>query len=189
MAGMSLLRDNIAECVAVLEGLAALEPAVDRAADLLAGVVRAGGVVTAAGNGGSAADAMHFMTELVCRFERERRAFPAICLNASGGDLTAIANDFTYDAVFARQVEAFNGPGSLFVGITTSGKSPNVLAALHAAKDRGAATLALLGRDGGDAAGVADVELCVAGPTTARIQEAHQLLIHTLCGAVERAVG
>ena len=186
---MSLLEANIAEARACLAGLAELGGAVDRAAALLCDTVGGGGTVLIGGNGGSAADAMHFSTELICRFERDRRPYRSICMNASGGDLTAIANDYTYADVFTRQVRAFAGPGDLVVGISTSGNSPNVVAALQTARETGAASIALLGRDGGDARGLATVDLCVDGPTTARIQEAHQLLIHTLCGLVEQRDG
>ena len=186
---MSLLEDNVDAAVATLEGLRGLRDAVDAAAELLVRTLTGGGLVVTGGNGGSAADAMHLATELVCRFERQRRGYPALCMNASGGDLTAIANDFAYERVFARQVEAFCGPGDLVVLLSTSGTSPNVRLALEEAKARGAASLTLLGRDGGAAAGLATVELCVPGTSTARIQEAHKVLIHTLCGLVEARVG
>ena len=185
---MSRLEENIEEARACFAGLIALSDGVDRAVALIADTVCGGGVVLTGGNGGSAADAMHFSTELICRFERERRPYRSICMNASGGDLTAISNDYTYADVFARQVHAFAAAGDLVIGLSTSGNSPNVVAALKAARQTGAASIALLGRDGGDARGLATLDLCVDGPTTARVQEAHQLLIHTLCGAVEDEV-
>ena len=184
---MSLLEDNVDQAIATFERLRGMTPNLEAAAASLTDTLARGGLVATGGNGGSAADAMHLATELVCRFEKQRRAYPALCMNSSGGDLTAIANDFDYDRVFERQVEAFCGPGDLVVLLSTSGNSPNVVRGLEAASSCGAASLALLGRDGGRAAGLADVELRVEGNSTARIQEAHKLLIHTLCGLVETA--
>ncbi len=145
----------------------------------------ASGKVLICGNGGSAADAAHFATELVVRFAAERPAYPAICLSNDGGTLTAAGNDYGFDEVFARQVAAFGQEGDLLVCLTTSGKSRNIERALREAKTRGLQTIAFLGRDGGAAKGLADVELLVPSESTARIQEAHQLLIHILCQTLE----
>jgi phosphoheptose isomerase len=137
------------------------------------------------GNGGSAADASHFATEFVVRFLKDRPAYPAICLAGDGGLLTAVGNDYGFDEIFARQVAAFGLPGDLLICLTTSGKSRNVERALEEAKARKLKTIAFLGRDGGSTIGMADVDLLVRGDLTARIQEAHQLLLHVLCETVE----
>ncbi|PYJ44695.1 MAG: phosphoheptose isomerase, partial [Verrucomicrobia bacterium] len=140
------------------------------------------------GNGGSAADASHFATELVVRFTKDRRAQPAICLASDGGLLTAAANDYGFDEIFARQVAAFGQPGDALICLTTSGKSKNIVRALEEAKARKLKTIALLGRDGGSTIGVADVDLLVRSNSTARIQEAHQLLLHILCEIIEARI-
>lgn len=180
-----MLHDAINEAVATFESIRGLEGELGRAVGLVSSALLNGNKLLACGNGGSAADAAHLTTEFVCRFVDDRRPFPAICLNTHGGDLTAISNDYGYEQVFARQVRAFGKPGDVLVALTTSGKSPNVRNALVAAKDIGVSAVALLGRDGGDAVGIADVDLLVPGDKTIRIQEAHQLLLHTLCEVVE----
>jgi D-sedoheptulose 7-phosphate isomerase len=124
-------------------------------------------------------------TEFVCRFMTDRRPFPAICLNAHGGDLTAIGNDYAFTQVFQRQVYAFGKPGDVLLAITTTGNSENIRLAIAAANDIGMTSIALLGRDGGACRGLATVELLVPGDVTARIQEAQKLLIHTICESVE----
>ncbi|MEM9294667.1 MAG: SIS domain-containing protein [Planctomycetota bacterium] len=177
----------VEEAAALLGRVAGLEAELDRAAGLLVASLRAGGKALACGNGGSAADAAHFTTELVVRFEADRRGLPAVSLSSHGGDLTAIGNDLDFERVFARQVEALGRPGDVLLAISTSGQSPNVVAGLRRAKEMGLRTVALLGRDGGACRGLADVELIVPHERTARIQEVHQLLLHALCGAVDRA--
>jgi phosphoheptose isomerase len=183
---MSLLRRNVDAATATLQSLLALESRVEEAATLIAGAFAAGKKLLACGNGGSAADAMHLATELVVRFERDRRPYPALSLAASGGDLTAIANDYTFADVFARQVEALGQPGDVLVAVTTSGRSENVRRALEVAGRRELKTIALLGHDGGPSRGLAQVELLVPSLVTARIQEAHKILIHTLCEGIEQ---
>ena len=153
---------------------------------VLADCLKYGGKVMACGNGGSAADACHLATELLCRFEQERRALPAISLTADGSFLTAAGNDYAFERVFSRQVEGLARAGDVLVVFSTSGNSPNILLALRMAREKGIKSVALLGRDGGKAAGLADVEIIVPDPVTARIQEAHQRIIHLLCGVVER---
>jgi phosphoheptose isomerase len=180
-----VLRTNIADAVGVLEQLAGLESLIEAAAAMIAAALLSGHKLLACGNGGSAADASHLTTEFVARYDRERRAYPAISLAAHGGDLTAISNDYSFAELFARQVKAFGLPGDVLVVFTTSGKSENVLRALRAAKEMGVKTIAFLGRDGGMCAGLADVELLVAGTITARIQEGHKFLLHTVCELVE----
>jgi phosphoheptose isomerase len=180
-----VVRTNIADAVGVLEQLAGLESQIEAAAAMIAAALLSGHKLLACGNGGSAADASHLTTEFVARYDRERRAYPAISLAAHGGDLTAISNDYSFADLFARQVKAFGLPGDVLVVFTTSGKSENVLRALRAAKEMGVKTIAFLGRDGGMCAGLADVELLVAGTITARIQEGHKFLLHTVCELVE----
>ena len=155
------------------------------AADLIEQCLRAGNKLLVCGNGGSAADAAHFATELVVRFAKDRRAYPAICLAGDGGLLTAAGNDYGFDEIFARQVAAVGVPGDMLICLTTSGKSRNVERALEEAKAHKLKTIAFLGRDGGSTIGMADVELLVRSNSTARIQESHQLLLHVLCETIE----
>jgi phosphoheptose isomerase len=176
---------NIADATAVLQQLAGLEAQVEAAATIIAEALLSGHKLLACGNGGSAADASHLTTEFVARFDRERRAYPAISLAAHSGDLTAIGNDYSFADLFARQVQAYGKPGDALVVFTTTGNSENVFRALVAAKDLKLKTVALLGRDGGECAGFADVELLVRGKTTARIQEGHKFLLHTICELVD----
>jgi D-sedoheptulose 7-phosphate isomerase len=149
-------------------------------------ILAAGGKILACGNGGSAADAQHFAAELVGRYHEERPALAAVALTSDGAILTCLANDYEYDRVFARQVEALGRPGDLLLAISTSGRSPSVLRALETARTRGLATAALLGRDGGSALPLADVAVVVDDEETARIQEGHAVLIHLLCEALDR---
>jgi phosphoheptose isomerase len=146
----------------------------------------AGGKLLIFGNGGSAADAQHFATELVVRFERRRQAFAALALSTDTSVLTAAANDFGYDRVFARQVEALGRPEDVALGISTSGESANVLRGLEAAAARGLKTIALTGRDGGALGAAAAVHINVPEASTARVQEVHMTVIHAICALVER---
>ncbi|HIJ63880.1 MAG TPA: D-sedoheptulose 7-phosphate isomerase [Rhodospirillaceae bacterium] len=148
----------------------------------------AGGKIMFCGNGGSAADAQHLAAELVCRYKAERRALAAIALSTDSSILTATANDYSFDRVFARQVEALARPGDLLIAISTSGNSPSIIAALDAARGLGVTAAGLAGRDGGQMAGRADPLLIVPSAVTARIQEIHILLGHLLCDAIERSV-
>ena len=155
----------------------------------IAAALQAGRTLFVCGNGGSAADAQHFAGELVGRFKlRGRRALPVLALTTDTSVLTCVANDFAFEEVFSRQVEAFAGPGDLVLGISTSGRSPNVLRALQAARDRGATPLALVGGDGGPVAAAAELALVVPSDDTARIQECHITLIHALCELVETEI-
>ncbi len=182
----SLLQRAVDGSRATSQSLRELEPHLRRAVDALANCLAAGQKLLVCGNGGSAADASHFATEFVVRFINDRPAYPAICLTSDAGLLSAAANDYGYAEVFARQVAAFGQPGDVLVCLTTSGNSPNVRRALEEGKARGVFTIALLGRDGGATAGMAEVELLVRGDHTARIQEAHMLLLHVICEAVEQ---
>jgi len=146
---------------------------------------REGGKLVIFGNGGSAADAQHVAAEMVSRFRRERPALPAIALTTNSSILTAIGNDYAYDRIFVRQVEAMVAPQDVVIGITTSGNSPNVVAALRAARERGAWTAALTGEGGGLAAQAADFCLAMPSRDTPRVQEAHITLLHIICDLVE----
>lgn len=156
------------------------------AAEALVAALRAGRKVLVCGNGGSAADAQHFAAELVGRFSRERRAWPAIALTTDSSVLTAVGNDCGFDRVFARQVEAHGQPGDALVAISTSGGSPNVLAAVETARSRGLLTIGLTGCDGGALGRAVDVHLNVPSRSTARTQEVHITLLHVLCDLVEQ---
>ena len=179
------LERNIAAAQAMLAQLHTLSPQVDRAADAIASALIGGNKLLACGNGGSAADASHLTTEFVCRFQRDRRPYPAISLATHGGDMTAIGNDYSFNELFSRQVQCFGQPGDVLTAFTTSGNSENIVRALQAAKQAGVLSIAFLGRDGGKCAGLADIELLVQDRVTARIQEAHKLLLHTICEIVE----
>jgi len=181
----SILEKAINGSIETLQGLKRIEPQIEYAAKAIEQCLLAGNKLLVCGNGGSASDAAHFATELVVRFAKERRAYPAICLTGDGGLLTAAGNDYGFDEIFARQVAALGLKGDLLIVLTTSGKSRNVRRALEEAKSRKLKTIAFLGRDGGSTIGIADVDLLVASDSTARIQEAHKLLLHVLCEAVE----
>lgn len=157
-----------------------------RLAEASEAAINAGNKLVFFGNGGSAGDAQHLATELVCRYKENRRALPAIAFTTDTSLITAAANDFGYDTVFSRQVEALCRPGDVAIGITTSGQSPNVTAALEAARDMGVVPAALTGRDGGKLVGLADPLLIVPSDTTARIQEMHIMLGQMLCDVLEQ---
>jgi phosphoheptose isomerase len=171
----------VAAATKTLQSLLELDAQVTEAADLIEQCLRAGNKLLVCGNGGSAADASHFATEFVVRFMKDRPAYPAICLAGDGGLLTAAGNDYGFDEIFARQVAAFGVPGDVLICLTTSGKSKNVERALQESKARKLKTITFLGRDGGSTLGMADIDLLVRSDITARIQEAHQLLLHVLC--------
>lgn len=154
-----------------------------------AGTIRGGGKILFFGNGGSAADAQHLATELAVRYVRDRAPIAALALTTDTSALTAIGNDMGFEQLFARQVAAVGRPGDLALGISTSGRSPNVLAGLRAARAAGLATAAFGGGTGGQLAEVADHLLIVPDPVTARIQEMHIMLGQMLCGALERELG
>ena len=181
----SILNRTINDSVRTLESLKDVEPQLSRAADLMEQCLRAGNKLLVCGNGGSAADASHFVTELVVRFANDRTALPALCLASDSGILTAAANDYGFDEIFARQVAAFARSGDVLICLTTSGKSKNLIRALEEAKARKLKTIAFLGRDGGSTIGIADLDLLVKSDSTARVQEAHQLLLHVLCEIIE----
>jgi D-sedoheptulose 7-phosphate isomerase len=171
-----------------LAAVGALAPGIARAADLMTECLFADGKILACGNGGSAGDAQHFAAELVGRFERERPELPALSLATDTSLLTAVANDYSFEQVFAKQVRALGTKGDVLLAISTSGNSPNVLAAIAAAHEREMRVVALTGKGGGRATELlapADVHLCVPHPRTARIQEVHLLINHCLCDAID----
>ena len=156
-------------------------------AEAITSSLKAGGSVLVFGNGGSAADAQHFAAELVGRYEQERKAWPAMALTTDTSALTAIGNDYGFDRVFARQLEALGKKGDVAIGISTSGNSPNVLRALEAGNDRGLITVALTGR-GGDAGKIAAHHIAVREDRTARVQEVHATVLHAICELVEKGL-
>lgn len=158
---------------------------IERACGLMTSTLQSGKKVLIAGNGGSAADAQHIAAELSGRFVKNRKALPGIALTTDTSALTAIANDYGYDYVFARQVEALAQPGDLFIGISTSGNSEVVLRAFKTAKEMGCQTLGLSGRDGGKMNGLCDLNIVIPSDLTARIQEMHILIGHILCQAID----
>ncbi len=181
---------NLDAAQAMLAGCAVLDQPLQQAADLVARAIREGHKVLTAGNGGSAADAMHLSGELLGRFIQDRRPYPAICLAANGSDLTGITNDYSYEHVFERQVRGLAQSGDVLICFSSSGNSRNLLLAIDAAHAVGATTVSFLGKGGGFTAGRSTIELIVPDCTiTARIQEAQKLLLHTLCELVEHRLG
>jgi phosphoheptose isomerase len=180
-----VLKDAVAAATASLTSLVDLDAQIGKAADMITTCLRGGNKLLVCGNGGSAADAAHFATEFVVRFTHDRPAYPAIALTSDGGLLTAAGNDYGFEEIFARQVAAYGKENDLLICLTTSGNSNNVQRALAEAKTRKLKTIAMLGRDGGSTIGMADVDVIVKGDSTARIQEAHKLLLHVLCEIVE----
>jgi D-sedoheptulose 7-phosphate isomerase len=173
----------------VLEALEReLGPKMILVAELLVDTFRNGNKLLVMGNGGSAADAQHLAGEIVGRFKLERRGLPAIALSTDTSILTAVANDYGFDAIFSRQVEALAREGDAVIGISTSGSSSNVLSALRLAREMGCRTVGLLGKDGGSIREMVDLDLTVPGHDTPRIQEGHITIIHILCELVEEAL-
>jgi D-sedoheptulose 7-phosphate isomerase len=186
----ALAADRLRASMAVKEALLAPEALAEiaSAAGLIVSALREGGKLLIFGNGGSAADAQHIAGEFVGRFLAERRALPAMALSVNSSVLTALANDYSYDVVFARQIEALGEPGDVAFGISTSGTSANVVAGLKAAREGGLATLALTGRSGGSMREVADACVRVPADETPRIQEGHLVVAHILCEIAEREI-
>ena len=177
--------NSLAETVRTLESLSGIRPAIDAAAELILGTLRGGGKLLICGNGGSAAEAAHFATELVGRYNGKRRPLPAVALSSDGSLLSCIGNDFGFEHVFSRQVAGLAKPGDLVVVITSSGNSDNIVEALREAKRLGIQSIALLGRGGGKAKGLATCEIVPAGDRGASAQEAHLFLIHHFCERID----
>jgi phosphoheptose isomerase len=186
MPGSSeILKSAIAATTKTLQSIVDLESQVTRAAQLITDCLTNGEKVLACGNGGSAADAADFCTELACRFVEDRRPYPAMNLSQGGSLITAVGNDYGFEEIFARQVRAFGNSGDILIAISTSGKSKNIRRAIEEAGSRKLKTIALLGRDGGSVTGIADVDLIVKSDSTARIQEAHKFILHVICEICE----
>lgn len=170
------------------EAQALLPPVIAAAAELIVSRILQGSKVLSCGNGGSAGDAQHFSSEMLNRFERERPGLPAFALTSDSATITAIANDYHYDEVFAKQITALGHPGDILLAISTSGNSSNMMAAINAAHEREMLVIALTGRDGGGMGSLlneTDVEIRIPSHSTARIQEVHLLVIHSLCDLID----
>ena len=184
----SLFDTSLTAHLELFSTLQTVRPAVEAAAERMKAAIAAGGKVLIAGNGGSAADAQHFAAELVNRFEMERPPLAAIALTTDSSILTSIANDYDFTQVFSKQVRALGQPGDVLLAISTSGNSPNVIEAIHAAHEREMHVVALTGKNGGiigELLGPGDIHLCVPADRTARIQEVHLLTLHCLCDGID----
>lgn len=181
-----LVREIFAETIRLHEQVAANVDAVVHASEAMVKALGQGRKVLAFGNGGSAADAQHLAAELVGRFQGERPALAGVALSTDTSVLTSIGNDYGFERVFTRQIEALGAAGDVAVAISTSGSSPNVLAACRAARERGLTVIALTGRNGGELGRLADIHLNVPHASTARVQEVHRTLLHAICELVER---
>ncbi|MGI5869698.1 MAG: D-sedoheptulose-7-phosphate isomerase [Kiritimatiellia bacterium] len=177
----------IDDAAAAIRSLHDVLPDIEAAVELIVTTLSSGGKVLTAGNGGSAAEAMHLAEELSGRYKHNRRALPGLALCADGTALTCIANDFGFDQVFARQIEAFGAPGDLLVLFSTSGNSPNLLEAARAAQSRQMKVLSLLGRGGGALRGKSDVDILVPDTAGAHVQEAHQVVLHLMLESIDAA--
>jgi D-sedoheptulose 7-phosphate isomerase len=181
------LKQNIEESARGIAALSEQTETIAVLAEAIVGALRSGGTILTAGNGGSAAEALHMAEELVGRFRTDRRSLPAVCLAADTTALTCIGNDYGFDRVFSRQVEGLGREGDVLVVFSTSGTAGNLRLAVEAARRQGVKTVGVLGRDGGPLAGMTDHEVVVAGTQTERIQEAHQVLVHLVLDVVEAA--
>lgn len=183
------IKDQIQKSYETKQSLYSNEPLLDTIADVAQKCVqlyRNGKKTLLAGNGGSAADAQHIAAELVGRYGFDRPSIPSLALTTDTSNLTAIGNDYGYDYVFSRQLEGMGQEGDLFIGISTSGNSQNIINAFLSAKKKGITTVALVGRDGGEMAKIADISLIVPSSSTPRIQESHILIGHILCDIIEK---
>lgn len=178
----------LGEHLRIASGLRSLIPLIAQATWMVASALRRGNTVLLCGNGGSAADAQHIAGELVGRFLKERRPLPALALNANTSVLTAVANDYGFEEVFARQVAALGRPGDVLIAISTSGNSGNVLRAAEVAREKGMKVVGLTGADGGKLKQLCDLCLCVPSTSTPRIQEMHILIGHIICQLMEEAL-
>ena len=185
MSKNQLVSRMLSEAEAAMASMRRLVPSITRTGLLIAERLRKGGKVLTAGNGGSAADAMHLAEELVGRFKSNRKSLPAIALSADGTLLTCIANDFGYEQVFSRQVEGLGCRGDVLVLFTTSGNSPNLMRAIRAARKKGITTIALLGKGGGRLRGKSHHEILVPSQSTARVQEIHAFILHCWLEMIE----
>jgi D-sedoheptulose 7-phosphate isomerase len=185
----TLFINNLAEQAALLNTLHHLDVVVSLAAVTATQSLQSGGKLMFCGNGGSAADSQHLAAELTGRFIKDRKPLAALALSTDTSALTCIGNDYSFEEVFARQVQGLGRAGDVLVGISTSGNSRNVIRAVEEAKKLGMLVICLLGRDGGALLDLSDVAIVVPSPVTARIQESHILIGHTLCGLIEQQLG
>ncbi len=189
MGDETLITQRIAGGLAAIESLRDQIPAIRTVCDVVTDVLAEGGTLYTAGNGGSAAQALHLAEELIGRYRADRAPQRAICLNADTCALTCIANDYGFEQIFARQVEALATERDVFLALSTSGNSANIVNALATARRRGAATIGLLGNDGGQARALCDHALVVPVKDSAHVQEAHQVVVHLICEIVEAKCG
>ena len=176
---------SLEDTVRTFESLKEIRGAIDAAGELILATLKGGGKLLICGNGGSADEAAHFSTELVGRYKDNRRSLPAVALSSDGSLLSCIGNDYGFEFAFSRQIEGLGKPGDLVVGITSSGNSPNIVAALKTAQSMGLRSLAFLGKGGGKCKGLATCELTIPGMRGASAQEAHLFLIHYFCELIE----
>lgn len=182
---MPSLSDQLNALKATAEATRDILPQIEAAAQSVVDALKQGNKILSCGNGGSATDAMHLAEECVGRYRSNRRSLPAIALNADNSTLTCIANDWSFDEVYARQVEGLGQPGDVLVVFSTSGNSKNIVRALEVARERGLKSIALLGKDGGRSKGLATFECIIPATDTARIQEMHTWILHVILEAVE----
>ena len=185
----TLILRNLEEHLEVFARLSDVAPSVEQAGQLIAGALKSGNKLMLCGNGGSAADSQHIAAELTGRFIKDRAPLAALALSTDTSALTCIANDYSFDDVFARQVQGLGRRGDCLLGISTSGNSKNVIKAIESAAALGIHTIGLLGRDGGALRGMCELSIVVDSPITARIQEAHIFIGHTICGRIEELLG
>lgn len=185
----SLFLKNLAEQVALLQTLGFLDSVVSKAAEVATQALQSGGKLMFCGNGGSAADCQHLAAELTGRFIKDRRPLAALALSTDTSAITCISNDYSFEEVFARQVRGLGRAGDVLVGISTSGNSRNVIRAVEEARLAGMTIIGLLGREGGALHELCDIAIVVPSNVTARIQESHILIGHTLCGMIEQQLG
>lgn len=179
------IKSDILEHIDIANKILALENDILKAGELCKAAILRGHKILIAGNGGSAADAQHIAAEFVGRYEKDRPSMPAIALTVDTSALTAISNDYGFESVFSRQIEGLGQKGDVFIGISTSGNSPNIIKAVQTARQKGVKIILFLGKDGGILRGQGDVELIVPSERTARIQEMHILIGHIICSFVE----
>ena len=183
-----VIRKRIEDSISVKKNILSDEKLLVRIGDVCAKItecIARGNKIIMCGNGGSASDALHFAGEVVGRFQRERAAWPAVALNSDVATMTAISNDYGYDEIYNRQLQAHGVGGDVFVGISTSGNSPNIIKAVRTAKEKDIFTVGLLGKDGGELSKLVDIPLVVPSLVTARIQECHIMIIHIICEIIE----
>jgi D-sedoheptulose 7-phosphate isomerase len=185
----NIIQSGLREHLELFQSLSSLSAEIERAASLIAEALRGGRKLMLCGNGGSAADSQHIAAEMAGRFVKDRRPLAAVALSTDTSTMTCIANDYTFDEVFSRQVTGLGTRGDCLLAISTSGNSRNVVRAAEAARSAGVHAIGLLGKGGGALRGLCDVSIVVPSPTTARIQEAHIFIGHTLCALVEEALG